>query len=107
MIDQAAAGLQGWLLWGGVALVAIAILDRLLLWVEARGWINYRRRGLSRGGATYHALELQSIFNPSTREVMEVKYGEEEEQDESGAPPGDAGSVAGGDADPDADLDPA
>lgn len=76
------------LLWVVGGLGAIWALDRILLWIEARGWINYRRTGLSRGGATYHALELQSIFNPSTREVMEVKYGEEEEVDESGAPPG-------------------
>ena len=76
------------LVWVAVSLGAIWALDRVLLWVEARGWINYRRHGLSRGGATYHALELQSIFNPSTREVMEVKCGEQEEVDESGAPPG-------------------
>lgn len=77
-----------WLLWGGMGLVALFAVDRLLLWFEARGWINYRRRGLSRGGSTYHVLELQSIFNPGTREVMEVMYGEEEQEDDSGAPPG-------------------
>ena len=77
------------LLWVAGGLGGIWALDRVLLWAEARGWINYRRRGLSRGGATYHALELQSIFNPSTREVMEVKYGEQEEVNESGAPPGE------------------
>lgn len=76
------------LLWLAGGLGVVWALDRLLLWAEARGWINYRKHGLSRGGATYQALELQSIFNPSTREVMEVKYGEQEKVDESGAPPG-------------------
>lgn len=83
-----------WLLWALAGVILLGVLDQLMLWLEARGWINYRRRGLSRGGATYHALELQSMFNPGAREVMEVKYGEEEEQDESGAPPG-AGSANG------------
>jgi hypothetical protein len=75
------------LLWFVGAVVVLFVLDRMLLWCEDRGWLNYRRHGLSRGGATYHALELQSFFNPSTREVMEVKYEQREEQDESGAPP--------------------
>jgi hypothetical protein len=81
-----------WLLWALAGVVLLGVLDRVLLWLEARGWINYRRRGLGRGGATYHALELQSMFNPGAREVMEAKYGEEEEEDESGAPPGERGT---------------
>lgn len=75
-------------------LAAAVILDRLLLRLEAAGWINYRRRGLSRGASTYHLLELTSIFNPGTREVIEVKYGQEQEADESGAPPASGGAEA-------------
>ena len=65
-----------------IVIVAVALLvDRLLLWVERAGWINYRRQGLSRGGATYHMLELQSVFNPGTEQVIEVKYGQDKEVD--------------------------
>ncbi len=75
-------------LWIVAILVVGAIIDRLLLRLESAGWINYRRHGLSRGGAGYHMLELQSIFNPGAEELIEVKYGQEQEVDESGAPPG-------------------
>jgi hypothetical protein len=67
---------------------AVFVADRGLLWVESRGWINYRRTGLNRGAATYHLLHLSSIFNPGMEEVIEVKYGQEQQEDESGDPPG-------------------
>lgn len=86
-------------LWLAGAAAVLWVLDRLLLGLESRGWINYRRHGMSRGGATYHALELQSMFNPSTRNVMEVKYGEQEEVDESGAPPGEGGEPGAAEGD--------
>jgi hypothetical protein len=69
-----------------IALVLL-ILDRLLLILESRGWVNYRRTGLSRGAATYHTLELSSAFDPGFEDVMEVKYAEEKQEDDSGAPP--------------------
>ena len=83
------------LAWAAAVLAGLAILDRLLLRLERAGWINYRRRGPSRGGATYHVLELQSIFNPGTEQVIEVKYGQEQEVDESGAPPAPTGEDEG------------
>jgi hypothetical protein len=70
-----------------VGLVLLLLLDRLLLNFEARGWINYRRRGLSRGGAAYHALTLHSIFNPSARHLQTAVYEEVAERDDSGDPP--------------------
>jgi hypothetical protein len=76
------------LLYWIAGLAAVAALDRALLAMEARGWINYRRRGLSRGAALYHTFELQSIFDPSIRPVIEIRYGERKQEDESGAPPG-------------------
>lgn len=74
-----------WILGGAVVLLAV---DRVLLWLEARRWINYRRTGLNRGAATYHTLQLSSIFVPEMQEVIEVKYGEEQQEDDSGDPPG-------------------
>lgn len=83
---------MSWLAWLGVGAVLLVGLDRFLLLLEAKGWINYRRHGLSRGGATYHTLELHSIFDPGVRQVLEVKYSEEREDEESGAPPGAEGN---------------
>jgi hypothetical protein len=72
-------------------MVIAAILltvDRVLLLMERRGWINYRHRGLSRPGTAYHALLLESIFNPAAKNIVEVKYAQEQEHDDSGEPPG-------------------
>lgn len=69
-------------------LIAIFIVaDRLLLWCEARGWIYYRRYGLRRGAATYHLLEMSSVFDPGFKQITEVKTEEKELQDEAGDPP--------------------
>jgi hypothetical protein len=75
------------LLWVLSVLVVIWLLDRLLLRLERRGWINYRRRGLSRSGAAFHALTLQSIFSPGAEQLQEVRYQQVEEEDDSGDPP--------------------
>jgi hypothetical protein len=74
-------------IWGIGLLTVVAAVDRVLLWLESLGWINYSRNKLSRGGAMYHTLELHSVFDPGMQEVMEVKYAEQQEEDESGAPP--------------------
>ena len=79
--------MSGWALWMIGIGVGAYLLDRLLLVIEERGWINYRRHGASRGAAAYHALELQSIFDPSVKEVIEARWEERREQDESGDPP--------------------
>jgi hypothetical protein len=80
--------------WVVGALALLAAGDRLLLRLERKGWINYRRRGLNRSGAAFHALELQSIFSPGAEHLAEVRYAQQAERDDSGDPPGD------GDADP-------
>jgi hypothetical protein len=73
----------------GFAITAgLLVADRLLLLMEARHWINYRRRGLSRGAATYHTLEFSAAFDPGFHEVMDVKYAAEKKQDGAGGPPG-------------------
>jgi hypothetical protein len=64
--------------------------DRALLKLEERGWINYRRHGISRGAIAYHALELESIVNPGARQVMEIQFEQRKNQDEAGDPLADA-----------------
>lgn len=77
-----------WLFLWVLATVALLVaLDRLLLWMESEGWINYRRRKLNRGGAMYHMLQLHSIYEPGIHQIIKAKYGAEQEEDESGDPP--------------------
>ena len=78
---------MSWLGWLAVGLGAVLLLDRLLLHLEVRGWIFYRRTRGVRGRATYHAQELDSIFNPGMQHVQEAQFREEEEEDDSGDPP--------------------
>ena len=63
------------------------VLDRILLWLESMSWINYRRRGFIRGGASYHALEMQSVFDPGAKQLQEARFENMGERDDSGDPP--------------------
>lgn len=74
------------LVWAVIALACVFVLDRGLLRMESRGWINYRNTGLSRGAATYHAFELQQIYDPGIRQVVEIRYQQRKQQDDSGEP---------------------
>jgi len=76
-----------WMIWAAVAVVAALLLDRLFLRLEAGGLIFYRRTRGVRGGAMYHAQELESIFNPGMQHVQEAHVKQEQEEDESGDPP--------------------
>jgi hypothetical protein len=77
------------------ALIAIAVLagiaggayalDRLGLWLEARGWLYYRtKRGSVPLGRA--VLETQALLDPSKRHVLEAAR-TEPEAGASGDPP--------------------
>jgi hypothetical protein len=72
------------LIFAAVA-AAIALLDRLLLWAERRGWIYYRKRRGRSGSASSAFLEVQSLLEPSTKHVIEART-EETEADDAGEP---------------------
>ena len=77
------------ILWSIAVAAALFLFDRLFLWMESRGWLYYRRTR-SRGGASlYHFMQIHKIYNPEIQEVIEIKYGEEQQEDESGEPPVD------------------
>ena len=76
-----------WVAWALGIAMAIVLLDRALLALEASGWIFYRRTRGVRGRAMYHAQELDSIFNPGMQHVQEAHVKQEQEEDESGDPP--------------------
>ena len=72
---------------GIVSAAALLAADRVLLFCESKGWINYRRFGLHWGAASYYTLQLSSSFDPAFQEVVEVKYFAAEDHDDSGGPP--------------------
>lgn len=58
-------------------------LDTLLLWMEAKGWLYYRKVKRKSSGAPA-ILEIGSIFDPASRsavEAREERAGEEDEDD--------------------------
>jgi hypothetical protein len=69
--------------------VGVFLLDRLLLFFEARGWIYYRRTKGGRGASTYHLLQWTSVLDPTQQQVLELKVQEEKNEDEAGDPPAD------------------
>ncbi len=75
------------LFWTAAIVVALFALDRLLLWLESKGWLYYRRNKPRGGASVYHLMELHSVFEPGIQEVIEIKVHEEQDQDESGDPP--------------------
>jgi len=78
-----------WLLIVVVIPIGLFLIDRILLRLEERGWIFYRRNKPNFQNAGSVFLELQAMFEPRARYVIERKEQEENEEDadEDGDPP--------------------
>jgi hypothetical protein len=77
----------GWVALVTGAGVGLVVLDRFLLWAEARGWIYYRRKKASPGTLGSAFLEIQGMLQPGTQHVVEELRKEDVEADEVGDPP--------------------
>ena len=66
---------------------ALFVLDRLALWMERRGWLYYRTKQPSSTDLGNAFLELQSMLEPSKRNVVVVRTEEAVEEDDEGDPP--------------------
>jgi hypothetical protein len=75
-----------WLAITAAVIFAAAVLDRLLLAAEARGWIYWRRRKASPGTRAGAMLELHAMLEPSRRHAAEVVRAEAHEEDDEGGP---------------------
>ena len=75
------------LLWLLALVVAAFVVDRLLLKAEARGWIYWRKKKGSHGMPASAFLEVQQIFEPDKKYVLEVQQEQAPEEEESGDPP--------------------
>ncbi|HEY2586994.1 MAG TPA: hypothetical protein VGI81_14710 [Tepidisphaeraceae bacterium] len=59
----------------GVA-VGLLVLDRVALWMEARGWIYWRRVKPKGGGGVAAGLTaFQQLIEPQVRHVIEEREG--------------------------------
>ena len=70
--------------------VALFLGDRLLLWMEERGWIDYRRTYPGRlyaGRVGPAFLAIQGLLEPEKRHAAEEQTALRTERDESGGPP--------------------
>jgi hypothetical protein len=62
-----------WVLWVLAGVIALALLDRLALLGEARGWIRWRHSPPSRSTAGNALLHVQAIFEPQIQHVVEER----------------------------------
>lgn len=70
-----------WIIGGIGCIAALFALDRLLLWMEARGWIYWRKvKSKSSGGF----LLGPDVFDPGTRHLEEAREEHVMEDEEDG-----------------------
>lgn len=74
------------------AAAGLILLDRLLLALERRGWIYWRRSRGSSGSLGNAMLDVQKILEPSKRHVVEERRRSPDERPEDGDPPKPRGS---------------
>jgi hypothetical protein len=58
-----------------------------MLAAEARGWVYWRKRKASPGSFGNALMEIESIYNPSKKNVVEEQRRQHEEEDDEGDPP--------------------
>lgn len=57
-------------------LLLFVLLDKLGLWLESKGWLYYRKCKPTSGILGNSLQELNAIFMPSNRHVIEAKQNE-------------------------------
>ena len=59
------------LIWTAIIILALWAVDKLLLWMEVSGWINYRRKFPNRRSIGSAFLEVQSLIEPGKKATVE------------------------------------
>jgi len=75
------------ILWIAGIVIAAFLLDKVMLRMESRGWIYYRRKKPSQTGLGNAFLEIQTLLDPSKKAMVEFRKEEKKEQSDSGDPP--------------------
>jgi len=65
-------------------LFLLLIFDRLLLYMEKRGWIYYRKKKPNPASVGDAFLEIQKFLEPTKKYVVQVRKNEKGEQQETG-----------------------
>ena len=73
--------------WALIAAGGFYGIHRACLAMEARGWIYYVHKRGSSGTLGSAFLEVQSLFEPANRHVLEIRRKEDAEDEASGDPP--------------------
>lgn len=73
-----------WWGWLVIAVVAMAAFDLVMLALERRGLVYWRRRKPPRGAASTAMLELQGIFEPAAEQVVVERTRAASEIEEAG-----------------------
>ncbi len=72
--------------WIAGILLGFLILDRLFLWMEARGWMYWRRKKASPRSLGTALMEIHAALEPGKRHVLEELRRDHEEEDGEGGP---------------------
>lgn len=76
------------ILFGAVALIAVIVVAIVLFALAIRALLRDPKRYRSGGSLSSAVLEVQSLLEPSKKHTVEsVREREDEERDDSGAPP--------------------
>ncbi|MDP8225034.1 MAG: hypothetical protein P9L99_16865 [Candidatus Lernaella stagnicola] len=75
-----------WALILGGVVAAFWLIDRLLLYCEARGWLYYRKKTPAPGAVGSALMELHSILEPEKTHMAEQLREEHAEVNENGEP---------------------
>jgi hypothetical protein len=68
------------IIWTVAAVLAVIGFDRLLLWMEAKGWIYWRKvKRKGGGGAAAALISLNAMYDPSAYHVAEAREEQEME----------------------------
>lgn len=73
-------------IWIALIIIALWAVHRLLLWMEDRGWIFYKKKQPTRVSIGSALLEVQSILDPGKKAVIEEIRKVEHDQQHSGDP---------------------
>jgi hypothetical protein len=71
--------------WLGAGAAGLFALDRLLLWMEATGWIYWRKvKRKGGGGAAAALISMNALYDPSWHHIAEAREEQEVEDEDDG-----------------------
>ena len=69
-------------LWACAAIAGLILLDQLFLWMEAKGWVYYRK--VKRKGGWGDVFLGGNVFDPGARNLQEARQEHANEDEDDG-----------------------